>query len=71
MYRHKNDWTIALLCNIVQYSYVLVVDDIYTTGSTVEAVAKALVGMNPVSETIKKRKPCQVYFLSVCIGKGM
>lgn len=47
--------------NIVQYKRILVVDDIYTTGSTAEAVA----------EELKKTKDVDIYFLSICIGKGM
>lgn len=47
--------------NIVQYSHILVVDDIYTTGSTAMAVA----------EQLRKTKASQIYFFSICIGKGM
>lgn len=47
--------------NIVKYKKVLLVDDIYTTGSTADAVAKVLYAAG-VSE---------VYFLSICIGKGV
>lgn len=54
----KNAFQIAKY--IVQYSRVLLVDDIYTTGSTAEAVA-GLLGEAGVS---------QVYFLAVCVGKG-
>ncbi len=44
--------------SIVQYSHVLVVDDIYTTGSTAQAAAKELI----------KIGGCRVYFMSICIG---
>lgn len=44
----------------VQYKKILVVDDIYTTGSTVEAVTKELKGAGA---------EC-VWSLSICIGEG-
>lgn len=44
--------------NIVQYKHILVVDDIYTTGYTAEAVAKEM----------RKKGDCQIYLLSICIG---
>lgn len=46
---------------IVQYKSALIVDDIYTTGATVEACTAVLHSMG-----IK-----DVYYTSVCIGKGL
>lgn len=47
--------------SIVQYRHVLVVDDIYTTGATVQAVA----------QEIKNKGECQVHVLCICIGRDM
>lgn len=47
--------------SIVQYRHVLVVDDIYTTGSTAQAVAEEMI----------KIGVSQVYVMSICIGKDM
>lgn len=45
---------------IVEYKRALIVDDIYTTGATIEACTGVLQGMG-----IK-----EIYYTSVCIGKG-
>lgn len=46
--------------NIVQLSYILLVDDIYTTGSTMDAAASVL-----------KEAGCEhIYFICVSIGRG-
>lgn len=45
--------------NIVQYECVMVVDDIYTTGSTAEAVAQELI----------KNGARRVYLMTICIGE--
>lgn len=45
---------------IVKYNKVMIVDDIYTTGATVEALTRVLKGMG-VNE---------VFYTSICIGKG-
>jgi ComF family protein len=46
---------------IVKYNKVLLVDDIYTTGSTADAV----------SEVLLAAQAAEVYFLSICTGKGL
>ena len=45
---------------IVKYKSVMLVDDIYTTGATIDACSEVLKGMG-----IDK-----VYYVSICIGKG-
>lgn len=45
---------------VKEYNSVLMVDDIYTTGSTVDAIAKEL----------KKGGVNHVFFITVCIGSG-
>lgn len=46
--------------NRKNYKTVLIIDDIYTTGSTVDAIAYLL----------KKKGVKKVYFLSLCVGGG-
>ena len=44
----------------VELNVVLIIDDVYTTGSTVDAVAKVL----------QEHGVGKVYYISLCIGKG-
>ncbi|MBR5564855.1 MAG: ComF family protein [Roseburia sp.] len=46
--------------NIVKYRKILLIDDIYTTGTTVDAVGEVL-------KTIGVE---EIYFLCICIGEG-
>jgi predicted amidophosphoribosyltransferase len=46
--------------NIVEYKRVLLVDDIYTTGSTIDAVAEVLLAAGVQS----------IFFICVSIGEG-
>lgn len=47
--------------NVVKLNKVILVDDIYTTGSTLDAVAMEL----------KRHGVNTVYFIALCIGEGM
>ena len=47
--------------DVVKLNKTIVVDDIYTTGSTVDAVAKEL----------RQHGVGKVYYLTLCIGEGM
>ncbi len=58
----ENNLKKAFVCGdkIVKYNKVMLVDDIYTTGATIEACAGAL----------KNAGIKQIYYTSVCIGRG-
>jgi ComF family protein len=59
--RKKNLREAFTLNKKVKYDTVVLVDDIYTTGSTVDVLAGLL----------KENGAKKVYFLTVCIGKGL
>lgn len=58
--RHNLKNAFQLTSNIVKYSQVLLVDDIYTTGSTMDAVAEVL-----LSGGVKN-----IYYICISIGIG-
>lgn len=49
-----------LSCNIVKYKKILLVDDIYTTGSTMDAVA----------EVLQSGENTRIYYICISIGSG-
>jgi ComF family protein len=60
--RRKNvEKAFKINTNVVEYRKVLIVDDIYTTGATIDECAKVLL----------EHGAEEVYFLCLCIGKGL
>lgn len=59
--RRKNLREAFRLVGDMNYRRVLIVDDIYTTGSTVDALAKIF----------KENGVEKVYYITVCIGRGI
>ena len=59
--RVKNLQNAFQICNnSIRYNKVLIVDDIYTTGATVDACARCF----------KESGTDKVYVVTLCIGKG-
>lgn len=59
--RKKNlENAFQIVQNVVEYRYILLVDDIYTTGSTAEVIA----------QTLQDAGVRKVFLLNICIGKG-
>ena len=50
-----------LCTNDVKLTTIVIVDDIYTTGSTIDEI----------SATIKDKFPCRIYFLTLAVGRGI
>ena len=46
--------------NVIIYNKVLIVDDIYTTGTTIDACA----------ECLKRAGVKEVYAVTLCVGRG-
>lgn len=62
IYRYKNvDNAFKISGDVVKYKRVILVDDIYTTGCTIDACAKELKSMGVES----------VFFMTICIGSGI
>jgi ComF family protein len=60
--RRKNvEKAFKISTDVVKYRKVLIVDDIYTTGATIDECARVLL----------KHGAEKVYFLCLCIGKGL
>lgn len=47
--------------NVVKLSTIVIIDDIYTTGSTIDAIAAVIL----------EHFDCKIYFLTVTIGRGV
>lgn len=58
--KNSLDGAFQVMDSIVQYYHILIVDDIYTTGSTIESIGRE----------IARHCDSQVYSLCVCIGQG-
>lgn len=59
--RRKNiENAFHMKANVVKYKKILLVDDIYTTGATIDKCA----------EVLQKHEAKEIYFLCLCIGNG-